>query len=179
MSSQQNVTLRAVTRADVSRIADWLEDERLVSGWFGSYSYGERAYEGYRHDSSEHAADDKFASEIEDPSHVARSIYTDAGDHVGEVEIGLDEDLGDGQLSVLVGRPDLWRRAGADAIRAALDMAFNDYGLYRVWVSIPDGSVSARSILERVGFIHEGTLRAGGDGHSAVLGILAAEYKRE
>ncbi len=182
MSNRQMVTLRSVTRDDVSRIRRWLEDEEVAESWFGRYSYGEPAHLGYRPHELEDATDEEFARAFEDESHVTLSVYTESGEHIGEVHISLEEVLGDGQLSILIGRKDLWRRGyGTAGVRAALDAAFNDYGLYRVWVDIPEYNLAARTLFDHIGFVHEGTLRKsrpheGARHDSVVMGILAAEY---
>ena len=182
MSSRQKVTLRSVTRDDVSRIRRWLDDDEVSGSWFGRYSYGEPAHLGYRPQDLEHATDEEFARAFEDESHVTLSVYTESDEHIGEVHISLEEVLGDGQLSILIGRKDLWRRGyGTSGVRAALDAAFDDYGLYRVWVDIPEYNLAARAVFDHIGFVHEGTLRKSrpheGSRHdSVVMGILAAEY---
>ena len=182
MSRHRNVLLRSVTREDVSRIKQWLEDEEVADSWFGRYSYGEPAHLGYHPNELEHATDEEIAKALEDPSHVTLSIYTDREEHIGEVHIGLEEALGDGQLSILIGRKDVWNQGyGTAGVRAALDLAFRDYGLYRVWVDIPEYNIAARALFERAGFVHEGTLRKsrpheGARFDSVVMGILAAEY---
>ncbi len=182
MSSDQTITLRQVTREDVSRIRQWLEDDEVAESWFGRYSYGEPAHLGYRPNDMENASDEEFTSVLEDPGHLTLSIYSGQGDHIGEVHLALEEVLGDGQLSILIGRKDLWNRGyGRASVRAALDTAFNEYGLYRIWVDIPEYNMAARALFERLGFVHEGTLRKsrpheGSRFDSAVMGILAAEY---
>ena len=182
MSQQHTVSLRTVIREDVSRIREWLEDEEVTDSWFGRYAYGEPAHLGYRPNEMEQATDEEFARALEDPAHVTLSVYTGGGEHIGEIHLGLDEALGDGHLSILMGRKDDWNRGyGLSGVRAALDMAFNDYGLYRVWVDIPEFNMAARALFERIGFIHEGTLRksrprGGSRFDSVIMGILAAEY---
>ena len=184
MRARRTVTLRTVTRDDVSRVKAWLEDEETADNWFGRYGYGEAAHLGYRPADADEATDDEFAAMLEDPAHLTRSVYTGEGEHIGEVHLGLEEALGDGQLSILMGVRNRWTRGyGVPGIQAALDLAFNEYGLYRVWVDIPEFSQAARSLFERVGFIHEGTLRksrprGGARFDSVVMGILAAEYAK-
>ncbi len=182
MIDSQAVTLRRVTRDDVSRIRRWLEDDEVADSWFGRYSYGEPAHLGYRPHELETAPDDEFARTLGDDEHVTLSIYTPSGEHIGEVHIGVDEALGDAQLSILIGRKDMWRHGyGTAGVRAALDLAFNEYGLYRVWADIPEYNMGARTLFENLGFVHEGTLRKsrpheGSRSDSVVMGILAAEY---
>lgn len=182
MMERRDVSLREVTREDVTRIRRWLEDEDVAASWFGRYSYGEAAHLGYRPNEMETATDEEFAQAIEDPSHVTLSIYSGEDGHIGEVHLGLEESLGDGQLSILFGSRDRWSQGyGLAGVRAALDLAFNDYGLYRVWVDMPEFNFSARAVFEQIGFVHEGTLRKsrphqGSRSDSVVLGILATEY---
>ena len=173
MTSQRNVSLKSATREDVSRVSGWLADDAASAIGFGVYSSGEAAHYGGAGDA---ATDEEFAKEIEDPARVTLSVY-DAGDHVGEVHIHLEEGLGDGQLSMIFGSRRHWRGCAAAGLRAALAVAFGDYGLYRVWAEIPESNFSARSAFEAAGFHHEGTLRKGGEGADlVVLGLLAADY---
>ena len=170
MTSQRNVSLKSATREDASRVTEWLSGRSAAANGFGVYSSGESARYG---DAA--AADEEFAKEIEDPSRVALSVY-DGDEHIGEVHLHLEEGLGDGKISMLFGNRRHWSRGyGAAGLRAALAVAFNDYGLYRVWAEIPEANFSARSALESAGFHHEGTLRKEG-AHLVVLGLLAADY---
>ena len=94
----------------------------------------------------------------------------------------LEESLGDGQVSILIGRKDMWHQGyGTKAMRRTLDLAFNEYGLYRLWVDIPEYNTAARAMFSHLGFVHEGTLRKsrpheGSRFDSVVMGILATEY---
>ena len=170
MSSQRNVSLRSATRDDATRVIEWVADEAAAVG-FGVYSAGEAPHYG---GAGEAATDEEFAKEMEDPANVTLSVY-DGDEHIGEVHVHLEEGLGDGKLSMLFGSRRHWRGFGAAGLRAALAVAFGDYGLYRVWAEIPESNFSARSAFEAAGFHHEGTLRNEG-AHLVVLGLLAADY---
>lgn len=173
MSSQRNVSLKNATREDASRVMGWVADESAAASGFGVYSSGDAAHYGAAGDA---ATDEEFAKHMEDPANVTLSMY-DGGDHIGEVHVHLEEGLGDGKLSMLFGSRRHWRGYGGAGLRAALAVAFGDYGLYRVWAEIPESNFSARSAFEAAGFHHEGTLRGGGEGaHLVVLGLLAADY---
>jgi RimJ/RimL family protein N-acetyltransferase len=179
---QQNVVLTHVSRADVTRIREWLEDDEVAELWFGRYSYGEPAHLGYHPGKMEAASEAEFQRVFEDPEHRSLSVYTGDGQHIGEVHVAIDESLGDGQLSILIGRKDKWHQGyGTASVRAALDLAFGDFGLYRVWVDIPEYNTAACLLFEHLGFVHEGTLRKsrpheGARHDSVVMGMLAAEY---
>ncbi len=182
--AQQNVVLTAVTRPDVTRIRQWLEDDQVAELWFGRYSYGEPAHLGYHPVEMEGASDEEFHQVFDDPEHRTLSVYTGEGEHIGEAHIAIEESLGDGQLSILIGRKDMWHLGyGTAAVRAALDLGFGEYGLFRVWVDIPEYNTAAVLLFEHLGFVHEGTLRKsrpheGSRYDSVVMGMLAAEYDR-
>ena len=114
----------------------------------------------------------------------ARHRRNGAGDGhgIGEIHIAIEASLGDGQLSILIGRTDMWHLGyGTAALRDALELAFNEYGLYRVWSDIPEYNVAALALFTHLGFVHEGTLRKsrpheGSRFDSVVMGILATEY---
>ena len=180
--THQSVILTTVTRSDVTRIREWLEDEDVSELWFGRYSYGEPAHLGYHPVELEAASDEEFNQVLDDPEHRTFSVYTGEGIHIGETHIAIEESLGDGQLSVLIGRKDMWHHGyGTSAVRSALDVAFGEYGLFRVWVDIPEYNTAAILLFEHLGFVHEGTLRKsrpheGARYDSVVMGMLAAEY---
>ena len=178
----QNVMLRHVTREDVSRLRQWLEDEEVSESWFGRYSYGDPAHLGYHPAEMEHASEQVWGLVFDDPEHRILSIYTEQEEHIGEVHVAIEESLGDGQLSILIGRKDMWHKGyGTAGMRAAIETAFNECGLYRVWVDIPEYNTAARAMCSHLGFVHEGTLRKsrpheGSRFDSVVMGMLAAEY---
>ena len=179
---QQEVTLRNVAREDVTRIRQWLEDEEVSESWFGRYSYGDPAHLGYHPGEMEHASDEDWDQVFSDPEHRIMSIYTEEGGHIGETHIAVEESLGDGQLSILIGRKDLWHQGyGTAGMKATIDLAFSELGLYRVWVDIPEYNTAARNMCSHLGFVHEGTLRKsrpheGSRFDSVVMGMLATEY---
>jgi len=179
---QPQITLRQVTREDVSRIKRWLEDEEVSESWFGRYSYGDPAHLGYHPTEMESASEEEWNRVFGDPEHKILSIDTVEGEHIGEIHIALEESLGDGQVSILIGRKDMWHHGyGTTAMRETLNLAFNEYGVYRLWVDIPEYNTAARAMFSHLGFVHEGTLRKsrpheGSRFDSVVMGIRAAEY---
>lgn len=179
---QPKVSLRQVTHDDVSRIRRWLNDEDVSESWFGRYSYGDPAHLGYHPDRVESASPEEWERIFENPEHRILSIYTEEGDHIGEVHIAIEESLGDGQLSILIGRTDMWHRGyGTAGVQATLDMAFNELGMYRIWVDIPEYNEAARTLFTHLGFVHEGTLRKsrpheGSRYDAVVMGMLSTEY---
>ena len=182
---QQSIALRYVTREDVARLKTWLEDDEVAESWFGRYSYGDPAHLGYNPAEVMEAGEDEWASTFEDPAHCILSIYTEEQEHIGEFHVAIEEAWGDGQISILIGRKDLWHKGyGTATMRAGLDLCFGQLGLYRVWVDVPEYNTWARRMFDRLGFKHEGTLRKsrpheGARFDSVVMGMLSTEYGAE
>ena len=176
------INLQMVTRDDVARIRRWLDDEEVCESWFGRYAYGDPAHLGYHPNEMDDVSDDEWGEVFDNPEHRILSIYCPEAGHIGEIHLAIEESLGDGQLSILIGRKDLWHHGfGSAAARRALETAFDEYGLYRVWVDIPEYNTPARNMFAHLGFQHEGTLRKsrpheGARFDSVVMGLLANEY---
>ena len=77
--------------------------------------------------------------------------------------IGLfDLDLRNGSagLGISIGAPeDRGRGLGTDMLRALVAFGFGMLRLERIWLDVYDMNPAARRVYERVGFLHEGTLR--------------------
>ena len=101
------IILKTVSREDVSRLQTWLQDDEVAESWFGRYSYGNPAHLGYHPEDMEGATEEEWNKVFNDPEHIIFSIYTHTEQHVGEIHIAIEESLGDGQLSILIGRKDL------------------------------------------------------------------------
>ena len=178
----QTVTLRPVTREDVARLRSWLEDEEVSESWFGRYSYGDPAHLGYHPEEMDDVSDAEWERVFDDPEHRILSIYTREGEHVGEVHVAIEESLGDGHLSILIGRKDMWHHGyGTAGTLETLRLSFGEWGLFRVWVDIPEYNTAALEMFRHLGFVHEGTLRKsrpheGARFDSVVMGMLAGEY---
>jgi RimJ/RimL family protein N-acetyltransferase len=178
----RKVTLKPVDREDVARIRKWLQDDEVAESWFGRYSYGNPAHLGYHPDEMEGASDETWERVFSDPEHRMLSIYLDDGEHIGEVHVAIEESLGDGHISVLIGSQQMWHHGhGTVATRLAMRLAFEEWGLYRLWVDVPEYNAAAMTMFEHLGFVHEGTLRKsrpheGARFDSVIMGILATEY---
>ena len=180
------VELRPVTRDDVKRLGDWLDDLEVSDAWFGRYTYGDAAHLGYEPKDMIDATEDQWNEVFHDPHHEPHrdifSIYTLSGDHIGEGQLSIDEALGDAQISVLIGKKELWHHGyGTSSVIAMLEHIFEHLRLHRAWVDVPEYNTSARAMFEHIGFRHEGTLRQsrphdGARHNSVILGMLANEY---
>jgi RimJ/RimL family protein N-acetyltransferase len=173
--SHGRVYLRAATRDDLPLFVRWLNDRRtsrtlavvspmslaMEEGWF-ERTLASQGKEGYH-----------FVACLLDDD---RPIGT----------IGLfDLDLRNGNagLGISVGDPgDTGRGLGTDMLRALVGWAFDTLRLERVWLDVYDFNPRARAVYERVGFVHEGTLRhavfrEGRFVDVHVMAILANEWR--
>jgi len=118
---------------------------------------------------------------FEDSDHMIFSVYS-GGEHIGEGHLAVEKSLGDGQLSVLIGRKDLWHKGfGASATDKMIQIGFQQLELFRIWVDVPEYNKNAINLFKKFGFIHEGTLRQsrphdGARFDSVIMGILKNEY---
>ena len=172
------VTLRGVSREDVDRIGWWLDDEEVSSRWFGHYACGEPVHRGY---DPAHMLE---ASEVEwdrvfrhDPRRFIFSIYSEQQEHIGECQLLLD-DTGGAELSLLIGRKDLWHGGyGTSTVVALLDQVFSYYQLDRAWVNVPEDNQPASGLFTKLGFLHQQTkeICSRRDGTVLTVHILAID----
>ena len=74
----------------------------------------------------------------------------------------LDLRNGNAGLGISIGDPeDTGRGYGTDAMRALVGWAFDMLRLERIWLDVYAFNPRARVVYERLGFVHEGTLRHG------------------
>ena len=184
-----NIDLRTISRDDVKRIVEWIKDDEVAELWFGRYSYGDAAHLGYDPQkiltSSKEEWDRTFNDENPEPHRAFFSIYkSENNEHIGESQLFIDDALGDAQLSVIIGKKDLWHHGyGSSSVVKLMSHAFKDLELYRVWVDIPEYNTHARNMFEGLGFQHEGTLRQSRPHHgarhnSAIMGMLKNEFSQ-
>jgi RimJ/RimL family protein N-acetyltransferase len=102
---------------------------------------------------------------------------------VGAIDLHeIDQTNGSAGLGIVIGDPaDTGQGYGSDALRALLAFGFGELRLERVWLDVYDFNDRARHVYERVGFIHEGTLRRamfrGGEFHDVHrMAILRDEW---
>ena len=179
--------LREVSRDDVKRVMDWLKDEEISESWYGRYSYGDPAHLGYDPKNMIDASEEEWERTFNDPNHEPHrtilSITKSDEEHVGEIQLSIDEALGDAQLSILIGRKDLWHKGyGSSVLLMVMEYVFEKLKLYRIWVDIPEYNQAARTLFDHAGFKHEGTLRKsrpheGARFNSVIMGILSQEFK--
>ncbi len=178
------VTLSIPTRNDVERLTQWLEDEEVNSSWYGLGEDGAPLHAGYSPSSVLKGDAHDWNRVFNDENRKVFAVYTGDGEHIGEAQLVIEWPLLEAQAYLLVGRKDLWHhRYGTTALIGLLDHAFNDLGLHRIWVDVPEYNRNAMNMVESIGFVLEGHFRkAHRRGEqwfdSYALGLLADEYSR-
>lgn len=178
------VKLTTATREDVKRVAEWLDDVEVNSMWYGLDEDGKPLHIGYSPHELLQAPDDQFQEVIYNADRKIFSVYTQDNAHIGEGQLVIEGPLMEAQLFLLVGRKDLWHHHyGTMAMIQLLDQAYEDQGLHRVWVDVPEYNEHALEMCRHLGFVLEGHLRKTHrkDGEwydSSAMGLLAEEYAR-
>lgn len=177
------VTLNKVSREDVDRVAGWLQDDRVASRWFGHYACGDPVHRGYEPAHMVEASDSEWDRVfVHDPHRFIYSIYNEWSEHIGESQVMVDE-RGGAELSLLIGRTDLWHRGyGTSTVMALLDQVFDFYRLDRAWVNVPDNNTPAVGLFKKLGFVHKDTSklcqrRDGSAVNSLILSIESSNYQ--
>jgi RimJ/RimL family protein N-acetyltransferase len=82
---------------------------------------------------------------------------------VGAIDLhAIDLTNGSAAIGVTVGDPaDTGQGYGSDALRAIIEFGFGELRLERIWLDVYDFNERARRLYDRLGFVHEGTLRHG------------------
>ena len=176
------VQLRNVTRDDVHRISAWLSDCEVASSWFGHYACGDPVHRGYEPGLMMGASSEDWVRVFDrDRRRQIFSIYASDEGHIGESQAVFD-DSGDVEISLLIGRKDLWHRGfGAAAAIQLLDRIFYDYPVDQAWVSIPQDNTPALRLFNRLGFSYvcEKSLCQtpdGGELRTIIMELPASEY---
>ena len=178
------VQLTAITREDVARVDEWLNDTEVNSSWYGVDQHGLPLHIGYSPHEMRQASDDEWQQVFQDDDRKILSVYTREGDHIGEGQLVIEWTRLEAQLFLLVGRKDLWHHHyGTAALILLLDEAFDTCQLHRVWVDVPEYNEHALEMFRHLGFVLEGHLRGTHRKNdewydSMAMGLLSDEYSR-
>jgi RimJ/RimL family protein N-acetyltransferase len=146
------VTLRELSREDISVVNRWRQDRDLVDGL--------GAPARYITEEVDHAwFEDYLRRRGVD---VRCAILVDGEtEPVGLVSLtGIDPVHRRGEFHLLIGRRDLHGRGlGSDATRQMLRHAFQDLNLHRVFLSVLSSNAAAIRVYEKAGFEREGLAR--------------------
>ena len=148
------VRLRGVTRSDVERISGWLADQEVSSRWFGHYACGDPVHRGYDPAIVLRASDAQWERTFRQPRRQIFSVYTSGGEHIGESQVLLD-DRGGAEISLLIGRRDLWHHGyGTSTVIDLMEHVFSSTKVDRAWVNVPEDNVAALGLFKKLGFAH-------------------------
>ena len=178
------VRLTSITREDVGRVEEWLNDAEVNSSWYGVDQDGIPLHIGYSPQQMRQASDADWQQVFQGDDRKILSVYVGENDHIGEGQLVIEWSLLEAQLFLLVGRKDLWHHHyGTAALIQLLDQAFNNYQLHRVWVDVPEYNEHALQMFRQFGFVLEGHLRGTHRKNdewydSMALGLLTDEYPR-
>ena len=179
------VSLTAPTRDDVERLMGWLEDDEVNTSWYGLGDDGQPLHAGYVPSHVLEGDENDWTGCFNDDNRKVFAVYSNDGEHIGEAQLVIRMALA-GSPSLYSGwpqgsvAPSLW---GPIFPVSLLDHAFNDLGLHRIWVDVPEYNKPALDMVEHIGFVVEGHFRKAhrrGDQwfDSYALGLLAEEYPR-
>ena len=178
------ISLKQPNREDVERLMAWLEDEDVNTSWYGVDEDGHPLHAGYDPVKVLDMDGREWARVFNDDNRKVFAVYSSEGEHIGEAQLVIEWPLLEAQAFILVGRKDLWsHHYGTMAMVGLLDYAFDDMGLHRIWVDVPEYNRPALNMVEHIGFVMEGHFRKAhrrGDQwfDSYALGLLADEYGR-
>lgn len=152
MIAHGSIYLRAVERDDLPRFVAWLNDD-ATSRTLALRSPLSLAME-----------DRWFERVVEDQGrrgYVFTACLLADDRPIGNLGIEeLDHVNGSASIGLMIGEArDRGRGHGTDMLRAALRFGFGSLRLERMWLDVYDHNPGARRLYERVGFVHEGTLR--------------------
>lgn len=179
-----DVSLSPVTREDVQRMKEWLDDPEVNSSWYGLDDDGSPMHLGYSPHAILNSSQDDWEGTFASEDRKFFSVYSTDGEHIGEGQLAIEWPLVEAQLVLIIGRKDLWHHHyGTMALIKLLDESFSNLGLHRVWADIPEYNEHALQMFRQVGFVLEGHLRKTHrkDGEwydSFAMGLLVDEYSR-
>ena len=67
MEKNNFVSLKNVSREDISRIIDWINDKEIYENWFGQYAYEKSAHLGYEPKDMLNASEEEWNEVFHDP----------------------------------------------------------------------------------------------------------------
>jgi RimJ/RimL family protein N-acetyltransferase len=171
----EQVRLRPLVDDDVPSLQRWLSDPE-VAHWLhlSEDPLESRTVAAHR---------ERFERLRDDPAAASWCIETREGRPIGYISLlGIHAQAGRAELGITIGEKDCHGRGlGRDAIRTLLRFAFGELGLARVYLIADHDNARGIRCYERVGFVHEGVLRAhrrryGRPLDMVIMGVLREEF---
>jgi diamine N-acetyltransferase len=148
------VYLRPAERADIPSFVTWFTD------WRTTRTLGLRAPMSLA--GEEQWFEAMLGSQGRSNYHFVACLFEDDRP-IGTVGLHeLDLENGSASLGIAIGSPaDRGQGYGTEMLRALIAFGFRQLRLERIWLDVYDTNPDAQRVYERVGFVHEGTLRRG------------------
>jgi RimJ/RimL family protein N-acetyltransferase len=170
----ERVFLRASERSDLQTFVRWFNDADVLRNLAGRAPMSEAAEAQW--------FDRMLAAQGGTDYHFVICLRDD-GRPIGTIGLhGLDLVNGNAEFGIAIGEKAEWGMGyGTDATHAICDFGFGELRLERISLHYYDGNDRGRRTYEKVGFVHEGTLRrahfAGGEHHDVhIMSILREEW---
>lgn len=168
------VRLRPMQPSDLPKFVEWLADPE-VRRWLAAVQEPPTLQDEI----------DWYESTRENPDNVLWSIETLDGQLVGTIELRVNQASHRAELGIAIQDKTQWSKGyGTDAVKQAVEYAFDDLELNRVELMTDAENARGRRCYEKCGFIEEGTLRQhrfvqGTFGDTIVMSVLAEDWRAE
>jgi RimJ/RimL family protein N-acetyltransferase len=161
------------------------DDKEAISRWTHDAEYLRQLdSDAARPRSAEFFAEDKDKARERESRVFDFRVRTLADDKlIGFTELGLDWPNQVAWIGIGIGEPEYRGKGyGSDAVRLTVNYAFRELGIYRVSLNVFSYNQRAIRSYEKVGFVHEGLLRAAlyrdGQRYDCLfMGILRPEWE--
>ena len=169
----ERVYLRPLDEADLDRCLGWINDPEVISTL------------GRRFPMSATLEREWLTGQYKSEKALSLAIVVKDGDrHIGNCGFNdIDYVNRKAVFGILIGEKDQWGKGyGPEAARLIVDYGFNQLNLHRISLTVYSNNPRAIRSYEKVGFVHEGTLRESyfRDGHyhdTLIMTILKSEWK--
>lgn len=148
MGLNHKVRIVPVEAKHAARMCRWMGDPEVASNI------------GLRREPSLERTVEWIQKAVQDPSIRAYAILADK-EHVGNVVFDqIDTYLGSARLSIYVGETAFrGSGVGSTAARLAAELAFEQAGLNKIWLTVHVMNLRAINVYTKLGFVLEGILR--------------------
>jgi RimJ/RimL family protein N-acetyltransferase len=147
-----SIRLRPLCEEDVDNIMSWVNDPAVI-GNFAAFSGAPM---------SRQQELEWVRRTIASTSERVWSVFAEAGGrYLGQVGLHqMHSQSRVGRLGIIIAsRQEMGRGYGTAAIHRALDCAFSQLALHKVWLMVFRHNQRSRDIYQRIGFVEEGVLR--------------------
>ncbi|RYZ91916.1 MAG: N-acetyltransferase [Proteobacteria bacterium] len=166
--------LRAIEAVDAIQYHAWINDAET------------NHLRGLHHPMSMTAAEQWIeAQKSPTAAHISLAIQVPGGESIGFVGLrNICNRSRRAEIWIYIGNKKFWRKGnGSDAMAALITYAFHDMNLHRIWLDMDPGYPGTVKMYEKLGFVHEGTLRKDHYRHgeyrdAAIYGLLKEEWQK-